>query len=105
MPAELNTSHAALSARQAGGQVAPVQRLLLRSAELAAAIGVDERTLRKWSAAGLIGPAPLRISGTVRYAAREAAAWIDAAEDGVLPSREEWAALRKRTGPRGAEPS
>ena len=54
----------------------PVPRLALSLRELAAAVGVSERTVRAWKAAGLL-PAPgLCIGGVQRWSTATITQWL-----------------------------
>ncbi|MBU0637643.1 MAG: helix-turn-helix domain-containing protein [Planctomycetes bacterium] len=56
---------------------APVPRLALSAAELAAALSVSPRTLRAWRAAGQIPPPSIEIGAIRRWAVVSIQRWLD----------------------------
>jgi excisionase family DNA binding protein len=67
-----------------------IQPELLTTAKAAKLCGVSKRHFEVQAGAGRIGPAKVRLGGSVRWHRSELIAWIDAG----LPSRAAWLALR-----------
>ena len=60
------------------------------AAELALMIGVSERSIQTYDAAGLI-PRPIRLAGRTLWNVDEVRRWLDAGG----PSRDEWELMKK----------
>ena len=75
---------------------------LLDKEQVAALTALGESTVDRYRAAGLFGPADLRVGGALRWQRAEVLAWIaHPRPDGELMDRETWTAfwtdLQKRT--------
>ena len=66
-----------------------IVRLLWAAGQLATALGMSERGVRKLDRSGRI-PRPIRIGRSVRWRVDEIRAWLDAG----APSRDRWEAMR-----------
>ena len=78
-----------ITSRRTGGGT-----LLITCRELAALLGLDEETVRRWDAAGKL-PAPrLRRRGCTRWSRAEVDAWIEAG----CPVRRDWEAMGRSAG-------
>lgn len=67
------------------------QPALMTAADLAGEMQVTERTIRRLSMRGKIGPTPLQIGRAVRYRRDEVARWFLAG----CPDRDTWRAMGK----------
>lgn len=58
---------------------------LLDYAGVAQWVGVPERSIRKWIAAGT-GPAPIRLGRHIRFRVRDVLAWLDQRAEATTPT-------------------
>jgi excisionase family DNA binding protein len=63
----------------------PLEKLLLRAAEVASALGIGKRHLAALNSSGRL-PRPIRLGRAVRWRADEIRAWLAAG----APSRDRW---------------
>jgi prophage regulatory protein len=72
------------------------QPLAVGANRLGEMLGVAERTIRRWNAAGKL-PRPVKIGGAIRWRLDEIEAWLAAG----CPDREHWEAIQQTTAKAG----
>lgn len=70
--------------------------LLLNRRQAAASCGIGLRTWDRMNAAGMVGPKPCKLGGTLVWNAEELAEWARYAGNGRLPDRLSWQQMRRQ---------